>query len=171
MIMKGSSDKERLLKIIRNSLIEKGDIPYPDIDMSKNVYKNIEDDYLMVFAERFVAGGGKFQYCNSDEEAMERILTLMEYRNWTLENKDVLILKAIKTVCNINLIMLNANDILNDELPEILIVICYSSDITPNMELDRFDTPSNNPTLIINPIKLLQDELKEIYFYVVEDMN
>ncbi len=58
--MKGNSEKEKILKILRNSLLNKADIPYPNLNMELDVYNPIDDDPMMAFANNIAEFGGRF---------------------------------------------------------------------------------------------------------------
>lgn len=196
--MKGSSEKERLLKIIRNSLIEKADIPYPEIDMSKDIYTSTNDDPVMVFAEKIVSFNGKFIYSHNQDEMADKISSLSEYRNWDKiicfaeefekvlfeknikfnnleqgQEAEVAIIKLDHVSSESNILTIVSNiykDNKFSNLPQIIIFISYTKDITPHLKLERYEEITPEFIMMINPKNLLEEELKELYFFAIENM-
>ncbi len=76
-----TTSKEKLLKKIRQALLEKRDNPYPNLE---NLPHYAPDDELLevVFAEQFTAVSGQFDFCEDEFQFIESLLTLAEERNW-----------------------------------------------------------------------------------------
>lgn len=198
--MRGNSEKGAILKLLRNSLIEKADIPYPNIDMEADVYSLINDDPLMVFAENIVQYGGKFVYCRNENDLINKLHSIIEYRNWgddisILGNnlKEFLSSNGIKgndgfdgqtdigiTLCHSvsvrnSLINITSNQIDNSKfeiLPSILIIITFTSQIALDLATSLKQTSENIPRFIftINPSYILKEEIKELYLFTVENL-
>ena len=75
--MEESTSKEKVLKNVRNALISKTEMPFPDIDYDSTVYKESDESNDITFAQAFTEVAGKFVYCESSDEligAMEIVL-------------------------------------------------------------------------------------------------
>ncbi len=76
--MDESTPKEKVLKKIRNALINKKDNPYSGLDLDSPIYNIEEEDLLVLFANSFTNKGGKFLYCENSEELMENLATIAQ---------------------------------------------------------------------------------------------
>ena len=197
--MKGNSEKGKVLKLIRNSLLDKADIPYLNLDMESNIYAPINDDPVMVFAESIVGNGGKFVYCKDEEDMINKLNSLIEYRNWSNKIlsygnalKDYLQANGIHTnqmeeekaevgislchsACARNsLITVTSNQVDNEfgKLPDILIVITFTSQIVTDLKTSLNQLTEDMPKFIttLNPNYLLKEEIKELYLFTVENI-
>ncbi|MFA7082231.1 MAG: hypothetical protein WC135_06415 [Bacteroidales bacterium] len=197
--MKGNSEKGKVLKLIRNSLLDKADIPYSNIDMDSDIYAPINDDPVMIFAESIVGNGGKFVYCKDEEDMINKLNSLIEYRNWNNQIfsygsglKDFLKTNGIHTnqikdknpevgislchsACSGNgLITITSNEVDNDfsRLPNILIIIVFTSQILTDLRTSLNQLAQDMPKFIttLNPNYLLKEEIKELYLFTVENL-
>jgi len=197
--VKGNSEKGKVLKLIRNSLLDKADIPYSNLDMDSNIYAPINDDPVMVFAESIVGNGGKFVYCKDEEDMINKLNSLIEYRNWSNKIlsygnalKDYLQANGIHTnqmeeekaevgislchsACARNsLITVTSNQVDNEfgKLPDILIVITFTSQIVTDLKTSLNQLTEDMPKFIttLNPNYLLKEEIKELYLFTVENI-
>lgn len=75
--MNESTSKEKVLKKIRNALINKQDITTKNVDFVSTVYSKQEEVAEVEFATNLVASGGTFVYCADEHEAIENIVTLI----------------------------------------------------------------------------------------------
>ncbi len=66
--MEESTSKEKIMKRVRNALIQKGANPFPDVEMDAPVFNELTDALDITFAEEFTRLGGKFVYCESESE-------------------------------------------------------------------------------------------------------
>jgi L-lactate dehydrogenase complex protein LldG len=80
--MEESTQREKVLKKVRNALIQKTDNPFPDPDFESNVYKEFVDSPEVIFAEEFIKVSGKFVYCESIQEFIENLKALMSENQW-----------------------------------------------------------------------------------------
>ena len=80
--MEESTQREKILKRVRNALIRKTDNPFPDPDFESAIYNEIDDSLDVVFAEEFIKVSGKFVYCESELEFAENLKILMSENNW-----------------------------------------------------------------------------------------
>src|SRR6202000_971081 len=76
-----TTSKEKLLKKIRQALLEKRDNPYPNLEQLPH-YPPIDDLLEVQFAEQFAAVAGQFEFCEDEVQFIENLLTLAEERNW-----------------------------------------------------------------------------------------
>lgn len=99
--MDDSTQREKILKKIRNALIHKSANPFPNPDFESNIYTGMTDSPEIVFAEEFIKVSGKFVYCESEKEFIDNLKSLIIENNWTnlfcLEDK----LKQILTIGDI----------------------------------------------------------------------
>ena len=99
--MKESTTKEKVLKKVRNALINKTQDAYADVDFDSPIYAKSEDPSEINFAEKFTALDGKFAFCIDEEECVSTIQDLIATSNlgdpFCLEDK----VKEILTKGNI----------------------------------------------------------------------
>lgn len=76
-----TTPKEKLLKKIRQALLEKRDNPYPNLESLPH-YPPVPQDLDIMFAEEFMAISGQFAFCEDEVQFIETLLELAEQRNW-----------------------------------------------------------------------------------------
>ncbi|MCC8424430.1 lactate utilization protein [Mucilaginibacter sp. UR6-11] len=76
-----TTSKEKLLKKIRQALLEKRDNPYPNLE-NLPMYPPAPDNLDVMFAEEFMAVQGQFAFCEDEVQFIETLLELAEKRNW-----------------------------------------------------------------------------------------
>ncbi len=81
--MEESTSKEKVLKKVRNAIIDKADNPYPNIDFESNVYQDITESLDITFAEALNKVAGNFVYCESINNFTETFKALISEKNWT----------------------------------------------------------------------------------------
>lgn len=83
--MKESTSREQILTKVRNALMEKTEIPYPDIDLTSDVLHPIDesDGLEVVFAEELINNKGQFIYCENEKQFIDYLHALMSENNWT----------------------------------------------------------------------------------------
>lgn len=86
MIQKTSSARENILGKIRKALSADAlPMPFPEVEhwKSEGAFErsNLSPDEL--FAQNFIALGGKFVYCQNEQELLENIEALYEANKWT----------------------------------------------------------------------------------------
>jgi L-lactate dehydrogenase complex protein LldG len=81
--MREATPKERMLKQIRKALIDKTENPYSKLEETGPIF--VQDDELLEirFAQEFSKINGQFQFCESKEQCIEDLATLVSERNWT----------------------------------------------------------------------------------------
>ena len=80
--MEESTSKEKVLKKIRDALIEKTEAPYPIIDSDTPVYQSMDEPLDVTFAQELLKVSGKFVYCESDDEFISVLQAFILEKNW-----------------------------------------------------------------------------------------
>ena len=80
--MEESTSKEKVLKKIRDALIEKTEPPYPIIDMDAPVYVPMTESLDVTFAEALVNVSGKFAYCESEDDFATFLQSFILEKDW-----------------------------------------------------------------------------------------
>lgn len=79
--MKESTQKEKVLKNVRDALVNALDAPFKDVDMDGQVFFQPSDDALdIAFAEEFSKLNGKFIYCANTMELSHALLGILRER-------------------------------------------------------------------------------------------
>jgi len=76
-----TTSKEKLLKKIRQALLEKRDNPYPNLE-NLPLYPPTIEHLDLTFAEEFMTVQGQFAFCEDEVQFIETLLELAEQRNW-----------------------------------------------------------------------------------------
>jgi L-lactate dehydrogenase complex protein LldG len=82
---KTSKAKENILARVRKGLNDgKVDMPFPEVEKESvdKVYANSTLSIEETFADAFIKLGGKFVYCDNEQELMENIANLHESNGW-----------------------------------------------------------------------------------------
>ncbi len=82
--MQESTTREKVLKRIRKSLINRTPNPYPAVDMESNVFVRSEQEREIEFAENFTAAGGQFVFCESEIDFLEGLVNLAGSNSWKI---------------------------------------------------------------------------------------
>ncbi|MFH1159732.1 MAG: LUD domain-containing protein [bacterium] len=82
--MEESTSREKILKKIRDALIEKSEPPYPILDQEASVYPDLTDTLDVVFAEELLKVSGKFVYSESEDEFMGVLKSFILEKDWPL---------------------------------------------------------------------------------------
>ncbi|MBC8315261.1 MAG: LUD domain-containing protein [Bacteroidetes bacterium] len=82
--MEESASREKILKRIRNALIEKTDPPFPIIDQELNVHPELTDTLDVIFAQELVRVAGKFVYSESEDEFLGVLKSFILEKDWPL---------------------------------------------------------------------------------------
>ncbi len=72
------TSREKILKEIRNGLLNKLDNPYTTVSPDKPVLKNLEESIDLHFAQELSALGGKFIFCENEAEMADIINLLID---------------------------------------------------------------------------------------------
>jgi len=76
------NDKERMLKSVRDALVERAPSTYHDLDLNTSVYHDFKGGIDIEFAENFIRNGGKFVYCEGVQEAIDSIRFFSQQEKW-----------------------------------------------------------------------------------------
>ena len=91
--------KENILKRIREALSNPVPLPFPNSEGNGDVFVNINEDPLVLFAQEFTKLQGKFSFCANKVDLQEQLSKLIVEKNWTkiysVENKWIDILQNI----------------------------------------------------------------------------
>ncbi len=90
----GGNSREKIMGIIRKSLDEhKVEMPFPEADKSNDFFVNEHVSLEEKFAQEFAALGGKFVYCEDEQELFQQLETLADTMKWTkIHTKDSFLL-------------------------------------------------------------------------------
>jgi L-lactate dehydrogenase complex protein LldG len=161
--MEESTSKEKVLKKVRDALINKTDNPYPNVDFETSVYKEINESLDVNFAQEFTRVGGKFVYCENMDELVSNLSLICQGNRWdevfcldpllqdVLDKAEIPFgsdddsfqtLKVGVTGCEyliarLGSIMVSSQQISGRRLnvfPEIHVVIAYSSQLVPDLK-------------------------------------
>lgn len=80
--MEESTSREKILKKVRDALIEKTEPPFPIIDQDSPVYKEMTEPLDVNFAQELVKVSGKFVYCDSQEEFPGLLQQFILEKDW-----------------------------------------------------------------------------------------
>jgi L-lactate dehydrogenase complex protein LldG len=194
------NEKEKVLRQISNALVEKVEL-FSQQDDLFSLYPPLKDDALVVFAQNVSSLGAKFIYCQDEKEMIEKLYSLIEYRQWQNDiyafgekltnfltpysiplnkedeniEKNLVGISLCQGITTEGIVVLALNEEKNKEevsfLPQIFIIIVFSSQITQDISsiLEQFS--SNMPKYIntIDVQKILNGEIKEMYFFAIED--
>jgi L-lactate dehydrogenase complex protein LldG len=76
--MEETTSREKVLKSVRNALVSKTEPVIPSIDTESSVYPNFEDTLDIVFAQEFTKIAGKFIYCESEDDCILNLKSLVK---------------------------------------------------------------------------------------------
>jgi L-lactate dehydrogenase complex protein LldG len=82
--MEQSTSREKILKRIRDALLEKSDPPFPILDQESDVFPPLNESLDVVFAEALIAASGKFVYAESMDEFTGLLKTFILEKDWPL---------------------------------------------------------------------------------------
>ncbi|GGH09543.1 hypothetical protein FAZ19_01865 [Sphingobacterium alkalisoli] len=82
MNIRNTTAKERMLKQIRQALLQKRDNPHPDFEDAP-LYKDEDEPLDVTFAKEFTAAAGNFIYCDGEISIIENLIALVEQLNIT----------------------------------------------------------------------------------------
>ncbi len=80
--MKDSTSKEKVLKNVRNALINKLENPFKDVDFSSPVFKKQDEVPEVQFASKLNECGGTFIYCANEKDVVNNLAALIEQEDW-----------------------------------------------------------------------------------------
>ncbi|MBU0488869.1 MAG: lactate utilization protein [Bacteroidetes bacterium] len=80
--MKGTTSKEKILKKVRNALLNQGTPLVSDHDQDSPVFPPIKDGLDICFVEEFQKVGGTFVYCENHDEFAENFALVAQQNKW-----------------------------------------------------------------------------------------
>ena len=80
--MEESTSREKILKKIRNGLIEKTEPPYPVLDQESSVYTEVPEPLDVTFAQELVKVSGKFVYCENNDDFISTLQSFILEKEW-----------------------------------------------------------------------------------------
>lgn len=80
--MEESTSREKVLKRVRDALIEKTDPPYPNLDSESSIYTPIEEPLDVTFAQELINVSGKFVYCEDNDEFLSNLQSFILEKEW-----------------------------------------------------------------------------------------
>jgi len=80
--MEESTSRQKILKRIRNALIEPNDQPFPLLDPDSEIYPELRDSLDIVFAENLLEAGGKFIYLETEDEFPGVLKSFILDKDW-----------------------------------------------------------------------------------------
>lgn len=192
--MKDPSDKQKILKLLRASTLEfQTQVAVSEIQSSIYVES---DDPVVLFAEKISAEGGKFYYCQNEDELINNLKNLIEFRGWNniesfsqtlwaflesnniktqtnLKNTKVGITFCQGIVARSGSIVLSSVQGLGSNLihfPPVLIVIATTNQIFNSYKEMLSLLPETPPEWMVSirSGKLISEEIKELYLFITE---
>ena len=79
--MKESTSKEKVLKKVRNALINKLDNPFKNVDFNSPVFPPQMEEPEVEFAQNLMECGGTFIYCENEKDFANQLSTLVQQEN------------------------------------------------------------------------------------------
>ncbi len=80
--MEESTTREKVLKAIRNALIEPSESPFPYTDFESSIFVESKDLLEVVFADEFTKVGGVFVYCENQNEFERNFKSIISQKQW-----------------------------------------------------------------------------------------
>lgn len=77
---RNTTAKERMLKKIRQALLQKKENPYPQFEDAP-LYRRDDTPLAVLFAEKLTEHAGNFVFCENELQLMENLLGLIEQKN------------------------------------------------------------------------------------------
>lgn len=76
--MEESTAREKVLKRIRNALISRTEMPFPDVDTDVPVYHFPHESLDVIFAQEFTRVGGMYVFCENEKELVSSLSVILE---------------------------------------------------------------------------------------------
>ena len=157
-----STTREKVLKNIRHALIDPSENPFQAVSKSAVIYKPLTEEPDINFASEFSKAGGKFIFCESPDDMVQKVVSLFDDKLWeqAWANDPALIgmlnqagikvnksgadnreMKVALTTCEflisrLGSIMVSSGQVSGRKLniyPEIHVVIAFTSQIVPDL--------------------------------------
>ncbi|MBQ0113080.1 MAG: hypothetical protein KBT03_08120 [Bacteroidales bacterium] len=190
------SEREKIMKLLHSSLLD-CDTQVSIAEKGEEIFAETSEDPVMVFAENLSKEGGKFFYCENEEELFSNLQNLISYRKWnnigsysnnllsylkgkgvqtTLADKDT---KVAISLCQ-GIVSKTGSIIITSiqgagthltKFPPIMIIIAMTSQIYASYKQVLALLPETPPQWVISirSGKFISEEIKEFYLFLVED--
>ncbi len=161
--MDETTTREKIFKSIRNALIEKTAVPFPNVDFESSVFLPLRESLDVTFAQEFTKVAGKFIYCENeaemaeklkyliDQNKLEEVFCIEERLRMLLEEHGIVLnetatefqnVKVGITLCEflvsrLGSIMISSRQLSGRRLnvfPEIHIVVAYTTQLVPDLK-------------------------------------
>jgi len=161
--MDETTTREKIFKSIRNALIEKTPVPFPNVDFETSVFLPLRESLDVTFAQEFTKVAGKFIYCEDEADMAEKLKFLIEQNKLEevfcvedrlrllLEEHGIVLNKAITDLQNVKVgitlceflisrlgsIMVSSHQLSGRRLnvfPEIHVVVAYTTQLVPDLK-------------------------------------
>jgi len=161
--MDETTTREKIFKSIRNALIEKTPVPFPNVDFESSVFLPLRESLDVTFAQEFTKVAGKFIYCEDEADMAEKLKFLIEQNKLEevfcvedrlrllLEEHGIVLNKAITDLQNVKVgitlceflisrlgsIMVSSHQLSGRRLnvfPEIHVVVAYTTQLVPDLK-------------------------------------
>lgn len=184
------------MKLLHSSLLD-CDTQVSIAEKGEEIFAETSEDPVMVFAENLSKEGGKFFYCENEEELFANLQNLISYRKWdnigsysnnllsylqsrgvqtTLADKDT---KVAISLCQ-GIVSKTGSIIITSiqgagthlkKFPPIMIIIAMTSQIYASYKQVLALLPETPPQWVISirSGKFISEEIKEFYLFLVED--
>ncbi|MBW6492049.1 MAG: lactate utilization protein [Lentimicrobium sp.] len=77
-----STTREKVLKNIRHALLDPPENTFHGVDKNMPIYKSMAEEPDITFASEFTKAGGKFIFCESPEDMVEKVVSLFDSKLW-----------------------------------------------------------------------------------------
>jgi L-lactate dehydrogenase complex protein LldG len=161
--MDETTTREKIFKSIRNALIEKTPVPFPNVDFESSVFLPLRESLDVTFAQEFTKVAGKFIYCEDEADMAEKLKFLIEQNKLEevfcvedrlrllLEEHGIVLNKAITDLQNVKVgitlceflisrlgsIMVSSHQLSGRRLnvfPEIHVVVAYTTQLVADLK-------------------------------------
>lgn len=194
--MKNSTEREKILKRLRGFTTTNGE-QISINETNEKIFTPSSEDPLIVFAEKISSLGGRFVYCQDEKELFDNLTNLASYRKWSHYNAyseqlqkylqqggltatladssvEVGISLCQGIVSNTGSIIITSTQGAGRTLlhfPPILIVVALSTQICQSYKQILNLLPQTPPEWVmsIKAGKLIEEEIKEFYIFVVDE--
>jgi L-lactate dehydrogenase complex protein LldG len=163
ILMDETTTREKIFKSIRNALIEKTSIPFPNVDFESSVFLPLRESLDVTFAQEFTKVAGKFIYCENeadmaeklkyliDQNKLEEVFCIEERLRMLLDEHGIVLnetatefqnVKVGITLCEflvsrLGSIMISSRQLSGRRLnvfPEIHVVVAYTTQLVPDLK-------------------------------------
>ncbi|MBQ9254411.1 MAG: LUD domain-containing protein [Bacteroidales bacterium] len=184
------------MKLLRDALVD-SDRQISIAEKGEEIFTPPTDDPVIMFAENLSSEGGKYFYCESEEQLFSDLKHLISYRKWTNissfsknlqsflrakgietsltdENSKVALSLCQGIVSKTGSIIITSTQGAGTHLtnfPQIMIIIAMTSQIYASYKqvLALLSETPPEWVLSIRSGKLISEEVKEFYLFLVED--